>query len=175
MNRSPIGGKVACVTYKKGQFLVASKEDASAANDEGGHRGCGLPFSARADERDRKPLGIGKPDGYEAAEQSSSVLECRRDALTDAGNGGLHPLSCHDRLAAGPGTWKTREYPNIPHQNRMAAAAAPPPQATSGRGTFATNTVMRIMPPMSPMPLDFSSSRGDGMILGEHRQSFNIN
>jgi phosphatidylserine decarboxylase len=34
VNRSPIGGKVACVTYKKGQFLVASKEDASAANEQ---------------------------------------------------------------------------------------------------------------------------------------------
>jgi len=34
VNRTPIGGKVACVTYKKGQFLVASKEDASAANEQ---------------------------------------------------------------------------------------------------------------------------------------------
>ncbi len=34
VNRAPIGGKVACVTYKKGQFLVASKEDASAANEQ---------------------------------------------------------------------------------------------------------------------------------------------
>jgi len=36
VNRTPIGGKVACVTYKKGQFLVASKEDASAANEQNG-------------------------------------------------------------------------------------------------------------------------------------------
>jgi phosphatidylserine decarboxylase len=34
VNRTPIGGKVACVTYKKGQFLAASKEDASAANEQ---------------------------------------------------------------------------------------------------------------------------------------------
>ena len=34
VNRTPIGGKVACVTYKKGQFLVASKEDASDANEQ---------------------------------------------------------------------------------------------------------------------------------------------
>ena len=34
VNRTPIGGKVACVTYKKGQFLVASKEDASEANEQ---------------------------------------------------------------------------------------------------------------------------------------------
>ncbi len=34
VNRTPIGGKVACVTYKKGQFLVASKEDASTANEQ---------------------------------------------------------------------------------------------------------------------------------------------
>jgi len=34
VNRTPIGGKVACVTYKKGNFLVASKEEASAANEQ---------------------------------------------------------------------------------------------------------------------------------------------
>jgi phosphatidylserine decarboxylase len=34
VNRTPIGGKVASVTYKKGQFLVASTEDASAANEQ---------------------------------------------------------------------------------------------------------------------------------------------
>jgi phosphatidylserine decarboxylase len=34
VNRTPIGGKVASVTYKKGQFLVASAEDASAANEQ---------------------------------------------------------------------------------------------------------------------------------------------
>src|ERR1700676_4985806 len=34
VNRTPIGGKVACVTYKKGQFLVASTEDASDANEQ---------------------------------------------------------------------------------------------------------------------------------------------
>lgn len=34
VNRTPIGGKVACVTYKKGEFLVASKPAASAANEQ---------------------------------------------------------------------------------------------------------------------------------------------
>ncbi|MGH9594967.1 MAG: phosphatidylserine decarboxylase [Bryobacteraceae bacterium] len=34
VNRTPIPGKVACVTYKKGQFLVASKPDASSANEQ---------------------------------------------------------------------------------------------------------------------------------------------
>jgi phosphatidylserine decarboxylase len=34
VNRTPIAGKVACVTYKKGEFLVASKEEASAANEQ---------------------------------------------------------------------------------------------------------------------------------------------
>ena len=34
VNRTPIGGKVASVTYKRGQFLVASTEDASAANEQ---------------------------------------------------------------------------------------------------------------------------------------------
>jgi len=34
VNRTPIGGKVACVTYKKGDFLVASREEASAANEQ---------------------------------------------------------------------------------------------------------------------------------------------
>jgi len=34
VNRTPIGGKVACVTYKKGRFLAANKEDASAANEQ---------------------------------------------------------------------------------------------------------------------------------------------
>jgi len=34
VNRTPIGGKVASVTYKKGQFLVASSEDASEANEQ---------------------------------------------------------------------------------------------------------------------------------------------
>jgi phosphatidylserine decarboxylase len=34
VNRTPIGGKVTSVTYKKGQFLVASGEDASAANEQ---------------------------------------------------------------------------------------------------------------------------------------------
>jgi phosphatidylserine decarboxylase len=34
VNRTPIPGKVACVTYKKGQFLVASQPDASAANEQ---------------------------------------------------------------------------------------------------------------------------------------------
>jgi phosphatidylserine decarboxylase len=34
VNRTPIPGKVSCVTYKKGQFLVASKPDASSANEQ---------------------------------------------------------------------------------------------------------------------------------------------
>ena len=34
VNRTPIAGKIACVTYKKGQFLVASKEDASHSNEQ---------------------------------------------------------------------------------------------------------------------------------------------
>jgi len=34
VNRTPIPGKIACVTYKKGQFLVASKPDASSANEQ---------------------------------------------------------------------------------------------------------------------------------------------
>ena len=34
VNRTPIGGKVVSVTYKKGQFLVASTEDASDANEQ---------------------------------------------------------------------------------------------------------------------------------------------
>ena len=34
VNRTPIGGKIESVAYKKGQFLVASKEDASDANEQ---------------------------------------------------------------------------------------------------------------------------------------------
>jgi phosphatidylserine decarboxylase len=34
VNRTPIPGKVTCVTYKKGKFLVASKADASADNEQ---------------------------------------------------------------------------------------------------------------------------------------------
>jgi phosphatidylserine decarboxylase len=34
VNRTPIAGKIACVTYKKGQFLVASGEEASHANEQ---------------------------------------------------------------------------------------------------------------------------------------------
>jgi phosphatidylserine decarboxylase len=34
VNRTPIAGKVTCVQYKKGEFLVASKEEASAANEQ---------------------------------------------------------------------------------------------------------------------------------------------
>ncbi len=34
VNRTPIAGKISCVTYKKGQFLVASKEDASYSNEQ---------------------------------------------------------------------------------------------------------------------------------------------
>src|SRR5258708_2961787 len=33
VNRTPIPGKVTCVTYKKGEFLVASRPDASSANE----------------------------------------------------------------------------------------------------------------------------------------------
>jgi len=33
VNRTPIPGKVTCVTYKKGGFLVASKPEASSANE----------------------------------------------------------------------------------------------------------------------------------------------
>src|SRR5579863_411025 len=32
VNRTPIGGKIACIKYKKGDFLVASKAAASDAN-----------------------------------------------------------------------------------------------------------------------------------------------
>ncbi len=34
VNRAPIAGKVMCVKYKKGQFLVASKEAASHSNEQ---------------------------------------------------------------------------------------------------------------------------------------------
>src|SRR5580658_4765855 len=34
VNRTPIAGKISCVTYKKGQFLVASKEEASHSNEQ---------------------------------------------------------------------------------------------------------------------------------------------
>jgi phosphatidylserine decarboxylase len=34
VNRTPIAGKVACITYKKGDFLVASKPEASSANEQ---------------------------------------------------------------------------------------------------------------------------------------------
>jgi phosphatidylserine decarboxylase len=34
VNRTPIGGKIACVTYKKGHFVSANKEDASEANEQ---------------------------------------------------------------------------------------------------------------------------------------------
>jgi phosphatidylserine decarboxylase len=34
VNRTPIPGKVSCVTYKKGEFLVASKADASSQNEQ---------------------------------------------------------------------------------------------------------------------------------------------
>ena len=34
VNRTPIAGKVTCVNYKKGQFLVASKENASHLNEQ---------------------------------------------------------------------------------------------------------------------------------------------
>ncbi|MBZ5601823.1 MAG: phosphatidylserine decarboxylase [Acidobacteriia bacterium] len=33
VNRTPIGGKIACVKYQRGQFLVASKEAASHSNE----------------------------------------------------------------------------------------------------------------------------------------------
>jgi len=47
VNRTPIAGKIKCIKYKKGEFLVASKEAASDANEQniltvegmvGGHR-----------------------------------------------------------------------------------------------------------------------------------------
>jgi phosphatidylserine decarboxylase len=34
VNRSPIAGKIACINYKRGDFLVASKEAASEANEQ---------------------------------------------------------------------------------------------------------------------------------------------
>ena len=34
VNRTPIGGRVASITYKTGKFLVASKEDASHSNEQ---------------------------------------------------------------------------------------------------------------------------------------------
>jgi phosphatidylserine decarboxylase len=34
VNRTPIPGKITCVNYKKGDFLVASKEQASQANEQ---------------------------------------------------------------------------------------------------------------------------------------------
>ncbi len=34
VNRTPIAGKIACVKYQKGQFLVASKEAASHSNEQ---------------------------------------------------------------------------------------------------------------------------------------------
>ena len=34
VNRSPIAGKIVCVKYKKGEFLVASKEAASHSNEQ---------------------------------------------------------------------------------------------------------------------------------------------
>ena len=34
VNRTPIAGKIACVTYKEGRFLVASGEEASQANEQ---------------------------------------------------------------------------------------------------------------------------------------------
>jgi phosphatidylserine decarboxylase len=34
VNRTPIGGRVSCITYKKGEFLVASKEGASHSNEQ---------------------------------------------------------------------------------------------------------------------------------------------
>ena len=34
VNRTPIAGKVACIKYQKGQFLVASKEAASHSNEQ---------------------------------------------------------------------------------------------------------------------------------------------
>lgn len=34
VNRTPIAGKIACIKYKKGEFLVASKEQASHSNEQ---------------------------------------------------------------------------------------------------------------------------------------------
>jgi phosphatidylserine decarboxylase len=34
VNRTPIPGKVSCVSYKKGKFLAANKDEASDANEQ---------------------------------------------------------------------------------------------------------------------------------------------
>jgi phosphatidylserine decarboxylase len=34
VNRTPIAGKIACIKYKQGEFLVASKEQASHSNEQ---------------------------------------------------------------------------------------------------------------------------------------------
>jgi phosphatidylserine decarboxylase len=34
VNRTPIGGKIACISYKRGDFKVASTEEASDANEQ---------------------------------------------------------------------------------------------------------------------------------------------
>jgi phosphatidylserine decarboxylase len=34
VNRTPIPGRISCINYKKGEFLVASKEEASQANEQ---------------------------------------------------------------------------------------------------------------------------------------------
>ena len=34
VNRTPIAGKISCISYKRGQFLVASREEASDANEQ---------------------------------------------------------------------------------------------------------------------------------------------
>ncbi|HUA87007.1 MAG TPA: phosphatidylserine decarboxylase [Bryobacteraceae bacterium] len=34
VNRTPIAGKIACIKYQKGRFLVASKEEASHSNEQ---------------------------------------------------------------------------------------------------------------------------------------------
>lgn len=34
VNRTPIAGKIACIKYQKGKFLVASQEDASHSNEQ---------------------------------------------------------------------------------------------------------------------------------------------
>ena len=62
VNRTPIAGKITCVKYKKGQFLVASKEAASHSNEqniitvEGGGRADGVQADRRTDRAPHRLL-----------------------------------------------------------------------------------------------------------------------
>jgi phosphatidylserine decarboxylase len=78
VNRTPIPGKVACVTYKKGDFLVASKAEASSANEQNvitvdgvvGGRPTRVVFSQIAGLIARRIICYKKPgDILEAAER----------------------------------------------------------------------------------------------------------